>query len=237
MAERLSPNWFAEGTIDLEYKRYVLLAYLKQVDDAYRALKLYPHLSEVIGHHRTLLGFAAQKEQLAHKLARHLVGIDLQNLALLYARAEDDPAILQELDAVVAYALPMLEAYLLKGREIYDYVEQNLQLYPIGVVPLYTQEGYLLIRIGNNRTVSAYRFRVSSFYGGEEKRKGIAVHYVTNYSATLTQGYEQMKRALIATEPELPNPATYALESELAFPRHETLLPIAKRRLLQEVEV
>ena len=34
----------------------------------------------------------------------------------------------------------------------------------------------------------------------------------------------------------MPNPATYAIESEWTVPLEETLLPIAKRRLLKFVE-
>ena len=36
-------------------------------------------------------------------------------------------------------------------------------------------------------------------------------------------------------DPDLPNPATYRLDSDLVFPVEETMLPIAKRKLLRLV--
>lgn len=235
MEKRLSPTWFIEGTIDVEYKRYVLLAYLQEVARYFDQAKLYPALAELIAHHRSLTSFQQQKQAFAEKLPKALTAFDLEQLRLVYQRMEDDPEVLQEVDAIVDTALALVEDYLQAGRDLYDFVEENLRLHPIGVLPLYVDEGYLLVRVGNNRTTSAYRFRLGSFYQGEEKLRTVEMQYIANYSYTLAQTYVQMKHCLIADYPAMPNPAVYALESELAFPRQETLLPIAKRRLLYEV--
>ena len=51
----LSENWFAEGYIDFELKKYTLLAYLQQVNGFFNENKLYPQLADVIFHHNNLL--------------------------------------------------------------------------------------------------------------------------------------------------------------------------------------
>jgi hypothetical protein len=45
--------------------------------------------------------------------------------------------------------------------------------------------------------------------------------------------YENIKSELIRHRTMLPNPAVYGIETDLRFPIEETLLPIAKRRLVR----
>ena len=45
--------------------------------------------------------------------------------------------------------------------------------------------------------------------------------------------YEQVKAELIRNNDQLPNPAVYSIETGLAFPVDETLLPVAKRSLVK----
>ncbi|MBK6835034.1 MAG: hypothetical protein IPG89_12470 [Bacteroidetes bacterium] len=52
---KLSKDWLTEQHIDLELKQYVLLAYLQEVKESYRATKIYPYLGELIEHYKNLL--------------------------------------------------------------------------------------------------------------------------------------------------------------------------------------
>ncbi len=40
--ESLKDNWLTEGLIDFEYKKYVLLAYMKRVKESFGRVELYP---------------------------------------------------------------------------------------------------------------------------------------------------------------------------------------------------
>jgi hypothetical protein len=60
----LSSNWFFEDLLDLEYKKYVLLAYLQDVDKHFTQIKLYPQLNELVNHYRLLKRFMDQKNNL-----------------------------------------------------------------------------------------------------------------------------------------------------------------------------
>ena len=51
--DKLSENWITEKHIDLEYKRYVLLAYLQHVSEQFEEVRLYPALSELVNHYTT----------------------------------------------------------------------------------------------------------------------------------------------------------------------------------------
>jgi hypothetical protein len=49
--------------------------------------------------------------------------------------------------------------------------------------------------------------------------------------------YENIKYDLIKSNNNISNPAVYSIETELTFPIEETLLPIAKRRLVKYISV
>ena len=60
-------------------------------------------------------------------------------------------------------------------------------------------------------------------------------HYITTSTIGLARHYEQIKAELVRRSPELPNPATFAFETDIALPRIETYLPIAKQLVLDHV--
>ena len=53
----LDKNWFADGIIDFEYKKYILLDYIQSVRKCFLQNKLYPAFSDLISNYRNLLEF------------------------------------------------------------------------------------------------------------------------------------------------------------------------------------
>jgi hypothetical protein len=235
----LSFNWFAEGTLDFEYKQYLLLAYLDGVKKCFAEAKLYPPLAEVIGHYRNLQQYKERKQAFVDDLPQTLTGVDLQRLLLNYTPSLPPDETLQVIDEIVDFSLPRLQHQADEGRRLYDLVERKLNLLPVGLLPLYKNEGYLLLRLSVSNDIWVYQFCItriqSQVPGDTEKMHGIHTRFVTTYSYGLANTYENMKMDLVRNRAELPNPATYAIESALAVPVEETLLPIAKRKLLRAV--
>lgn len=237
--QTLTVNWFTEGTLDFEYKQYVLLAYLEGVKQCFTQLRLYPQLADVIGHYRNLNAYKANKQQFVEGLPQTLTGIDLQRFTMHYTPNVPNDEALEVIDEIVDFSLPRLQAQAEAGRQLYDLVEQRLTLLPVGLLPLYKNEGYLLLRLSVGNDIWVYQFCITHIQGtgpdGAQRMHGIHTRYVTTYSYGLANTYEHMKMDLVRNRTELPNPATYALESTLAVPLEETLLPIAKRKLLMAV--
>ncbi len=67
----------------------------------------------------------------------------------------------------------------------------------------------------------------------DEKYRSIRTDFINSWYRSLTYTYESIKSELIRNRSMLPNPAVYAIESELTYPVEETLLPIAKRSLVR----
>jgi hypothetical protein len=121
------------------------------------------------------------------------------------------------------------------GAEIYDFVEENLTIAPIGLVPLDIQEGYFFLSAGNTKSTIVYQYRLSIFEKHDEKYRSIKTFYVEKRKRSMVHTYENIKYDLIRQRTELPNPAVYSIESDLIFPVEETLLPVAKRSLVKYI--
>lgn len=104
----------------------------------------------------------------------------------------------------------------------------------VGIVPIYKQEGYVLIQEGAKET-RLYEYKVSLFEQEHESYRGIHTRYLTSYQHSISNTFENIKRDLLKHYTKLPNPATYAIELKLSLPLIETVEPVAKRMLIKYI--
>jgi len=229
----LSETWFADGYIDFELKKYTLLAYLQEVNKYFNQNKLYPQLADVIFHYNNLVGFRENKKFLQEQFPKKFTGIQLQKLQLLYEQMIEDNELMQELEEIINYSAGEMKTTISSGAEIYEFVEGNLTITPIGIVPLDIQEGYFFLSAGNTKSTRVYQYRLSIFEKHNEKFRSMKTFYLEMMQRSMVNTYENFKYELIRTRTDLPNPAVYSIETELTFPVEETILPIAKRSLVK----
>ena len=233
MEQRLSDNWITTNHIDFEYKKYILLAYLQHVNDCFEETKLYPALSELVKHYRKLVALRDQKNSLYNSFPEKLNSADLQNFKLVYEKLSTDDRLMTELESIINFSIPQFEQHLAEGKKIYDFIESKLNIYPIGIVPLHTDAGYLLLKNGDKNETVVFEYQITIFDQPTERYRAIGVHYVNSFEKTLRNTYENIKGDLLRYNKNLPNPATYVIESELTLPFEDTLLPLAKRTLVK----
>lgn len=231
----LSQNWFTEGLIDFEFKKYILLAYLQDINQYFHKNKLYPQLSELIFHYNNLLLFRDNKETLQNNFPERLTDADFNKLKLSYEKIIGNDAIMQEIENIINYSISEMSESLKEGREIYEFVEEQLSISPVGLIPLFPMEGYLFIRDGKNADTKVYEYQITIFESQAEKFRGIHTRFLCSYQKNFINTFESIKIDLLRNNPKLPNPAVYAAETELTFPINETLLPIAKRSLVKYI--
>ncbi len=234
--KQLSSDWFVEGTLDFEYKKYLLLAYLQHVGQEFAGVRLYPSLSDLIGHYRNLLTFQEEKRKFYERFPQRLSEEEFRKLKLKRTPEVEDPEDMQEIESIISYALPNIKQHLKDGKEIYEYIEEKLTLEPIGILPLYKQEGYLLLRIQPHKDIKVFQYHIVFFENTEANYHGISFRYLDTYTHSLVNTYEAIKLALVRRHATLPNPATYLLYAGEPFPEEESLLPVAKRKMLAHLK-
>jgi hypothetical protein len=235
--KQLSETWFAEGRIDFELKKYTLLAYLQEVNKYFTENKLYPQLADIIFHYNNIVAFRENKKHLQDHFPKKLTGIQLEKLQLLYEQMIGDDELMQELEDIIHYSTGKMKSAIQNGTGIYEFVEEKIDIAPVGLIPLDTQEGYFFLSSGNVRSTGVYYYRLSIFEKHDEKYRSIKTAFIDNWQRSISSTYEHIKSELIRHRKDLPNPAVYSIETTLSFPIDETLLPVAKRSLVKFISV
>ena len=233
--KKLSNDWFTDGRIDFELKKYTLLAYLQEVNNNFHLNKLYPQLADLVFHYNNLWLFKESKEKLQKSFPWRLTNADLEQLRLNYESMVTDDSLMNELENIIYYSISEIDKSLNEGKAIYEFVENSVSIFPVGVVPIYPLEGYLFIKDGKELDTKVYEYQISIFQNSTETYRGISTDFIGSYQHSIINTFEAIKIDLIRTIPKLPRPAVYVAETSLAFPMEETLLPIVKRQLVRHI--
>ncbi len=233
----LSDTWFLDGYIDFELQKYKLLAYLKEVNQHFDATRLYPQLGDLIAHYRNLENFRKNKQLLQDQFPKELSKIETKPPELVYKQLLEDDDTMAELELITDYAADMMKTTIDNGAGIYEHVEKQLSIEPVGIIPLYKNEGYLLLHYNHDNIVRAYNYTISMLQHSNTNYTAVSLNYIDSFAKNISVTYNNIKTQLLRAIRTLPNPAVYLVESELAVPLNETLLPIARRALVRHIGI
>jgi hypothetical protein len=211
---------------DEEAARYRILDALQSVRRAFAANEVYPHLGDLIRLHEALTRLTDAAGAVQERQQGPLRGIDLEEGQLIYGDAAELPLLA---DALARWALPRLADAIEEGRTLYEFVEQHAVVRAVGIVPSYQDEGYLLLPAPPR--VRVLRYAMALYEEPDGRYRALRTADIGEAPADVLPA--QLKQRLVRAHPELPNPATYRVETDLDFPVDATLLPVAKRKLLQ----
>lgn len=233
--DHLSKDWLTQGLIDFEYKKYLLLAYLKTVNESFSKVQLYPFLADLVFHYRNLLAVKENKTLIRESFPKELSLEEFKKLELSYRQMIEDDAIMSELESIIEFALPQIKDSLQEGTVIYEFVESKCEISPVGVTPLYANEGYLFITQPPENETNVYRYQVSIFENNDEQLRSLNTQFIDRVEKSPANTYENIKLNLIRQFKDLPNPATYLILSRMKFPFSETLMPVVKRLFVKHI--
>lgn len=232
----LNENWLTQGLMDLEYKKYVLMAYMRDVKKNFDSMRLYPFLSDLVFHYTNLKTLKENKKLIYQNFPKEISRADFEKLKISYRQIVGDDQLMQVIEDIINFSLPQLKSCLDEGAGIYEEIAHHIVIEPIGISPLFTNEGYLMIGTLNSNEVHIYRYKITVFNRAEESYRAISTEFLDATEKSLINTYEHIKGKLIKQYRALPNPATFLALSRLHCPLNETLLPITKRLLVQHLE-
>lgn len=235
--DALSETWFVDGYIDFELKKYTLLAYLQKVNALFSEQKLYPQLSDLIMHYDNLVKLKEGKQRLQDNFPKKLTGIQLEQLKLIYEEIVKDDEMMEELQNIVLYSIEKMGRTIESGKDLYESVEENIAIIPIGIQPVDISMGYFFLSSGTAKSTTVYQYQLTIFENSNDTYRGLSTNYLFTHKRDLTHTYESIKIDLIKNNKSLDLPAVYAIEAKSNYPERETLLPIARRRLIRHVSV
>ena len=233
--KHLQQDWLTQGLIDFEYKKYLLLAYLKNVREAFQLVHLYPYLSDLAGHYRQLIDLQEKKKFIQKHFPKEISKADFEQFRFEYQDLIQDDDLTQSLEEILQFAIPELQGVLNEGKDLYELVASQLAIEPVGLQSLYPEEGYFFINQHQNPEIQIFEYQITIFESAEERFRGIHTKQLDTLRRGLGESFEQLKLQLIRKRKKLPNPATFLINVKMSYPLEATLLPIAKRALVRHI--
>ena len=223
----LSLDLFAAAA-DAEAARYRVLAALQRARRAFARNCVAPDLARLVGLHRDLRALLDGAGRVEGSGSGRAVGVDWETGRVVHA-APPAPLAL----SLARWAQPHVAGAVREGQALYEFAAEHAALDAVGVVPAYRDEGYLVVAAGG--AVRPLRYHVSSLAGADGRYRALRTSDVDVALDPLAPP-AVWKAALAASDPDLPAPALFSLRADLDLPVDETLLPVAKRKLLGLVQ-
>jgi hypothetical protein len=196
---------------------------------------LYPPLAELVEHYRSAKALQDSKQQLSDSFHQRMQGFDMEKFKVMYEKISTDDRLMEEIGHILDFSLPRLAHYVEEGKKIYELVEKETNIQPVGLVPLHSDNGYLFLKGGRDATTEVYEYEVTLFEQPEDKYRALHTSFVTSYTSSFIHTYISIKTDLLRANSRLPNPAVYAVETGMSIPFSETFLPVAKRLLMRKL--
>jgi len=231
----LSLDLFTQAGRDVEAAQYRVLAAVKELERSFRHNRLYPGLASLLEVGAMLEAIRQNASLLNERTSQTLTGVDLDRQVLMFdvtqPPGEGD---VERMMSLVSWAIPLLKPLADEGMAVYDFVAQNISIDTVGILPMYRDEGYLFVPDAANEIVHVLRFELALFTNRDEQYRAMkTVELPSRPKSTVLQAPEDVKLELVATYSDLPNPATFLCDTDLEFPFEDTVLPVAKRKLMR----
>ena len=231
--EKLTLDALVHGLGDVERKQYEVLGALKERREQFSHNRLYPWFAELLQLEEELRALIQNRDGMARHIPQRLSDVDMEHLSLVYEPAGSETPEFSRVMDLVWWALPLVEAAVEEGKGIFDFVDQHVAIDEVGIIPSYREEGYWFVPDLRAAVLYLLRYQMSIFSASNERFRSLKTVVVDSLrEGALRQSPESLKLEILKKYPELPNPATFRCEVDIDFPFVETLLPVAKRKLM-----
>lgn len=233
---KLTLEMFTSIDEDPEAKQYRILDGLQKSRHRFQGNRLYPELAELINMHRTLIELQDKLNNLKEEFPKEIKDIDLENKEIIYEPLELKEDQIQPLLDLIEWAEPRIREVIDEGVAIYEFVNERMEVELVGIVPSYLDEGYFFVPDNTRRELKLYLYERSLFTSVEQRYRALKTSFLKSVSSSLMEMEPgSVKLKLLDQRSDLPNPATYAFKTDLEFPFDETIFPVAKRKLMQQL--
>ena len=238
--ERISIESFFTSETDLEMNQYRILGGIREVCSNFDKKKIYPSLAMLIELKRSIDKIKDERNNLDEKFPKQLKGFDIKTQKVIYESSlninHNDN--IEVIFALIDWALPYISDAIDEGIVLFDFVEKNIALKQVGVLPIYKEEGYFMVTDNTAFELQVHRYECTLFSSGKENYRALKTEFVkSERQVIIKRSPESIKHELIKERKDLPNPATFLFDSDLDFPFAETIFPVVKRKLISHIAV
>ncbi len=236
--ERLSIEYFFTSETDWETNQYRILGSLQKVRSDFGKNKIYPSFALLTELKQSIEKLKDEKNKLTENFPKQIKGFDVKKKKVIYessptAKRIDD---IEKIFDLIEWALPYINDAINEGTALYDFVEKNIELEQVGVLPIYRDEGYFMVTDNTACELQIHRYECTIFTSSKENYRALKTRFVkSERQIIIRKPPAAIKHELIKERKDLPNPATFLFDTELDFPFTETIFPVVKRKLVSHI--
>lgn len=232
----LSMELFTRINEDYEARQYRIRSSLKKIRRRFQRNCLYPELGQLVHLYRNLKGLLEKIDDLRSDFPKRIKDIDLENKRVIYEDITLEGDRVDQVGELIRWALPHVEQTIEEGTTLYDFVDEQITMKKVGIMPSYQNEGYLFVPDHRRSELQVHRYQTSIYTGSHDRHRMLKTRFLrTVPTDTLQPALNRIKLELIDEHRDLPNPATYTAQTQVDFPFRETLFPIVKRKLIRQL--
>lgn len=223
----LSFDWFTEPPIDIEFKKYKLLAQIARHQKRVDAGQLLASLDHVELQLASLYKFIHFKGDIDEK-RKVLKGIDFSSMELIYEFPQNEPEI-EQLVKIADFAIDKYEELYKSIRDLWREVEYHISLTYIPSRPIQLGSGFVIIPHMNKYRV--YEFKYPAHFDGEW-REFILKHV---FDKNLTE--DQILKIIDYGQNSLGHNMFIRISKGLdSYNLHETVIPVVKQKVFLDLK-
>lgn len=223
-------EWLEKGPLDLEYKQYKLLAYLRRIDRDWDRYILYPHLSDVVEYNTILNAIKKNKKDIEELFPKEIKGIDTDSMELVYeVKEQPNGQITEDLEEIIDWGIDRLDEYSQIGIIIYQDIASDIILSRVGLETITNDEGYIIF-FGD--TIFIYHYTIGRIITDVDGGRYMMTKKIDEFERELYHTPELVKLKVIKDLDFLSIPNFYSVEGHEPYPLEDTVLPIVKRKIL-----
>jgi hypothetical protein len=209
---------------DLEKSKYLLLNKFQHCEKELNSSRLYPTYQMLINLYQQLVDIMDNHNKIFGKEYTDAISEDEMDEKFKLINIE-----LEKSFELMHWALAHLDKNLETARAIYDFVDESINIESIGVNSEYNKQGYFVIPDNRGRMMRIIKYEKNLY-------KILKTKEVDKHALSVIIIPREVIRNRIISE-DILNQIIYYLDTELYFPYVETILPVAKRKFLNFLEM
>lgn len=235
--EAIRINNFLNSEQDWELKQYTILSLIQSYKKSFNQSKLYPALASLMHLSAILKNIIKKDEAIKLWLPKVIKTSGIKNENVIVEYSQSPSSGINDLPDLVNWALPIIDSVLSEGMVIYNFVYESMSLSQLNSAKSLRDSGYIIVPDNKNNTLNLLKYELVIFNSYRKPEKSVRTTLIGSFNKDSEESLTKLKCLLKSNhKSEKDNPVFY-VETAIDFPFAETILPIAKRKLLNTVSI
>lgn len=232
----LSQDWFLKRPVDFEHKKYILLKYLKDVEEQFEMGKIYPHFTQVAFHLSSTQMYTQKGMILKTKKSDIIVDDEMMvyDISERVPRYKYTPEEQVEVLKIAEFATQKFWEFFAMAKSLWTLAYENIEIkLKKNKERLHWGVGVVFLKNPVDQKLYVWMYKMIKVNPKHDDFKCIMdLIYITDKDITISELTEHIEEKYRDYFNMIP---FFELTSYQNFPLTETVLPIFKRKIMSYV--